>query len=209
MQARPRPTRHPYDLAMPETSDRGSKRRPPDVATLLRVLGEADVDYVVTGSAAAMLHGVPLVPGDLDITPALDVDNLTRLAHVLESIEARQDPRAPFGHWERGDDGEQHWVETAPTPQAVAARASWRPDPADPASFDHLLQSKHGALDVVPEVSGTYDELIARAVRLDIDGVSFWVESVEDLLATLTVPRRAKDRERVERLRALQRAGPS
>jgi len=36
----------------------------------------------------------------------------------------------------------------------------------------HLLQSKHGALDVVPEVSGTYDELIARAVRLDNDGVS-------------------------------------
>jgi hypothetical protein len=192
---------------MPETADRGPKRRPPDVATLLRVLAEADVDYVITGSAAAMLHGVPLVPGDLDITPALDVDNLTRIAHVLESIDARQDPRAPFGHWESGDDGEQHWVETAPTPEAVAA--SWRPDPADPTSFDHLLQSKHGALDVEPEVSGTYDELIARAVCLDIDGVSFWVESIQDLLATLTVPRRAKDRERVERLRAIQRAGPS
>ncbi|NJR71325.1 MAG: hypothetical protein HC771_23925, partial [Synechococcales cyanobacterium CRU_2_2] len=43
------------------------------------------------------------------------------------------------------------------------------------------------------------------SVRLDTDGVSFWVESVEDLLATLTVPRRAKDRERVVRLRAIQR----
>ena len=190
---------------MPEASKSGLQRRTPDVTTLLRVLGEADVDYVVTGSAAAMLHGVPLVPGDLDITPALDVGNLTRLARVLESIEARQDPRAPFGHWERGHDGEQQWVETASTPEAVGARASWTPNPADPTSFDHLLQSKHGALDVVPEVSGTYDQLIARAVRLDIDGISFWVESVEDLLATLTVPRHAKDRERVERLRAIQR----
>ena len=143
------------------------------------------------------------VPGDLDITPALDVDNLARLAQVLESIEARQDPQAPFGHWERADDGEQHWVETASTPEAVTARANWRPDPADPSSFDYLLQSRHGALDVVP--GGTYDELKTRAVRLDVDGVSFWVESVEDLLATLTVPRRAKDRERVERLRAIQR----
>ena len=191
---------------MPEASDSELRRRPPDVTTLLRVLGEAEVEYVVTGSAAAMLHGVSLVPGDLDITPALDSDNLSRLARVLESIEARQDPRAPFGHWERGADGEHHWVETAATPEAVAARASWRPDPADPTSFDHLLQSKHGALDVVPEVSGTYDELIALAVRLDIDGVPCWVESVEDLLATLTVPRRTKDRERVERLRAIQRA---
>ena len=190
---------------MPETSTSGLKRQTPDVTTLLRVLGEAEVEYVVTGSAAAMLHGVRLVPGDLDIAPALDVVNLMRLAQVLESVEARQDPRAPFGHWEHGDDGEQHWVETAATPEAVAARASWRPDPADPSSFDHLLQSKHGALDVVPEVSGTYDELISRAVRLDNDGVSIWVESVDDLLATLTVPRRAKDRERVERLRAIQR----
>ena len=190
---------------MRQASNRGLKRRSPDVTTLLRLLGEAEVKYVVTGSAAALLHGVPVEPGDLDITPALDVDNLARLAHVLASIEARQDRRAPFGHWEKRDDGERQWIETAPTPEAVAARASWRPDPAEPSSFDHLLESKHGAVDVVPEVSGTYDELRARAVRLDVDGVSVWVESVDDLLATLTVPRRAKDRERVERLRALQR----
>ena len=192
---------------MPKASDRELKRRPPDVTTLLRLLGDAEIKYVVTGSVAAMLHGVPVEPGDLDITPALDVDNLARLAHVLASIEARQDPRAPFGHWEKGDDGgEQRWIETPPTPEAVAARASWRPDPAEPSSFDHLLESKHGAVDVVPQVSGTYDELIARAVRLDVDGVSVWVESVDDLLATLTMPRRAKDRERVERLRAIQRS---
>jgi hypothetical protein len=80
------------------------------------------------------------------------------------------------------------------------------PNPADPASFDYLLQSRHGALDVVPKVSGTYDALIARAVPLEIDGISVWVESVGDLLATLTVPRRAKDRDRVEQLRAIQRA---
>ena len=190
---------------MPEASDREPKRRPPDVTTLLRLLGEAEVKYVVTGSVAAMLHGVPVEPGDLDITPALAVDNLTRLAQVLASIEARQGPRAPFGHWEKGDDGEQQWVETAPTSEAVAARATWRPDPAEPNSFDHLLESKHGAVDVVPEVSGTYDELMARAVRLDVAGLSVWVESVDGLLATLTVPRRAKDRERVERLRAIQR----
>ncbi len=190
---------------MPETSDNGPTRQPPDITTLIRALHHAGVNYVVTGSAAAMLHGVSLVPGDLDITPALDVDNLTRLVGVLESIEARQDPTAPFGHWERGDDGEQHWVTTARTAGAVAARASWRPDPSNPTSFDYLLQSRHGALDVVPEVSGTYDDLIARAVLLDLDGLRVWVESIPDLLATLTIPRRAKDRDRVERLRAVQR----
>ena len=191
---------------MSSTSDDGLKRQPPDVATLLGLLCEAGVNYVVTGSAAAMLHGVPLVPGDLDITPALDVPNLTRLAAVLKSIEARQDPSAPFGHWARGDDGEQHWIKTAPTRNDVAKRANWKPDPSDPASFDYLLRSRHGALDVVPQVSGSYDELMARAVALEIDGITVWVESVEDLLATLTIPRRAKDRDRVGKLRAIQQA---
>ena len=52
----------------------GRRAKPPDVTTLIRALHDAGVNYVVTGSAAAMLHGVSLVPGDLDITPALDVD---------------------------------------------------------------------------------------------------------------------------------------
>ena len=194
---------------MRATSVNGPTRQPPDVTTLIRALEDAGVNYVVTGSAAAMLHGVSLVPGDLDITPALDVENLTRLVGVLESIEARQDPTAPFGHWEQQDDGEKHWIETAPTPEAVAARASWSPNPADPASFDHLLRSRHGALDVVPEVSGTYEELITRAVPLEVDGLRVWVESISELLATLTVPRREKDRDRVDQLRALQRVDPS
>lgn len=202
----PARSRSTYDLAVPEASEDRPKRQPPDVLALLRVLCGAGVSSVVTGSAAAMLHGVSLVPGDLDITPALDVDRLRRLATVLEAIEARQDPRAPFGQWERQDDGEQRWVEFEPTPDDVRARVNWRPDPSEPASFDHLLQSSHGAIDVVPVVSGTYDDLMARAVPLDIEGRRVWVESVEDLLATLTVPRRAKDRDRVAQLRAIQRA---
>jgi hypothetical protein len=184
----------------------GIERDSPDVATLLKALSEAGVNHVITGSAAVMLHGVDVAPGDLDITPALDFENLTRLAAVLESIGARQYPDAPFGHWELGDDGERQWIQTAATPEDVAARASWRPDPSAPSSFDFLLQTNHGALDVVPTVSGTYDALIARASAVRVAGFEVWIESVEDLLATLTVPRREKDRDRVQQLREEQRA---
>ena len=152
-----------------------------------------------------MLHGVALEPGDLDITPALDRENLARLAAALAAIEACQDPEAPFGRWQLEPDGERRWVQHEPTTDEIAARASWRPDPDDPASFDHLLQSAHGAIDVVPEVSGTYEELRPRAVQINAFGRDVWVESIEDLLATLTVPRRQKDVERVRVLRALQR----
>ena len=92
-----------------------------------------------------------------------------------------------------------------PTPQDLVARATWRPDPEDPASFDHLLDSDLGAIDVVPEVSGTYEELRPRAVQLEAYGERVWVESIADLLATLTIPRREKDAGRVRRLRELQR----
>ncbi len=151
----------------------------------------------MTGSAAALFHGLEIEPGDLDVTPALDRDNLERLAAALTAAGARPDPEAGFGDWVTGPDGERRWVRREPTAKDV----EWRLDPGDPASFDYLFESAHGAIDVVPEVGGTYDELIARAV--EVDGV--WVESVEDLLARITVPRRDKDADRVRRLRELQR----
>ena len=176
------------------------------MTALLEVLDRHRVLYVVTGSVAALLHGVALRPGDLDVTPALDRDNLERLALALDELGARQYRDEPFGRWEAGDDGERRWIEFEPTAADREARARWRPDPADVATFDHLLWTRYGALDVVPEIAGTYEELRPRAVPIEFDGRSVWVESAGDLLATLTVPRRQNDAERVHALRAVQRA---
>jgi hypothetical protein len=176
------------------------------VSALVELLKRYEVEFVVTGSAAALLHGVVLAPGDLDVTPALDPENLSRLAAALEEINARPYPDAPFGLWETAADEEQRWVEYEPTPEEVEARAAWKPNPKEPASFDHLLQSALGSIDIVPVVSGTYDELVVRAVRVSFEGHDVCAESVADLLATLTVPRREKDRDRVQQLRGIQRA---
>jgi hypothetical protein len=110
-------------------------RRPPDLPALFSALVAKGVAFVVTGSTAALLHGVELVPGDLDITPALDARNLARLAAALESIQARPDPNAPFGDWQVGPDAERHWVQREPRPGEREARLTWRPDPSTPASF--------------------------------------------------------------------------
>jgi hypothetical protein len=182
-------------------------RRPPDIAALLAALADQRVEFVVTGSVAALLSGVELQPGDLDVTPAMDRPNLERLACALEAIGARQDHDGPFGDWTDAADGEWRWVQREPRPGEHPARLAWRPDPADPASFDHLLVTEHGALDVVPEVSGSYLDLASRAVRMTAFGQEVLVESIADQLVTLTVPRRDKDRERVRALRALQTAG--
>ncbi len=142
------------------------ERKKPDVEALLEILNEHEVEYVVTGSAAAMLHGAVLDPGDLDITPALHHDNLDRLRRVLEAIHARQYENASFGHWEATAAGEHRWVKEEATPENVAARASWRPNPRDSATFDYLLDSDFGSIDIVPTISGTYQELAPRAVKV-------------------------------------------
>jgi hypothetical protein len=118
---------------------------------------------------------VELSPGDLDITPALDRENLERLAHALHDLGARRYPDEPFGRWEASDEGERRWVEVEPSAADREARAQWRPDAADARSFDHLLLTRHGALDVVPEIAGSYDDLRARAVLVEVGGRTAWV----------------------------------
>jgi hypothetical protein len=180
------------------------RREPPDVRGLLAVLDEFGVEYVVTGSVAALLIGVALEPGDLDVTPASGPENLGRLARALEDLEARQYPDEPFGQWSTQENGERRWVTFEPTEADRQARAAWQPDRNDVDSFDHLLWTRLGTLDVVPEIAGRYDDLRGRATSTDVDGRTVAVESIADQLATLTIPRREKDRQRVTALRTIQ-----
>ena len=126
--------------------------RPPDIPALLGVLARHGVRYVLAGSVPALAYGAEIgQAGDLDIIPALDHENLNRLAAVLREIEAGSDPDAPFGHWETRPDGEHAWVADAPTPALQAQRVSWSPDPTDVSAFDALFSSRLGNLDIVPE----------------------------------------------------------
>lgn len=178
---------------------------PPHVPLLIDALDAHRVRYVVTGSVAAELYGVEVQPGDFDITPALDLENLDRMAQVLEEIEATLPETDQVGQWEVQPDGERRWASRAATPEDMAKRAAWAPDPADVSTFDHLFHTRYGNFDVVPDLSGGYDALIVRANRLDAYGCSVWVAHVDELLAALTVPRRKKDILRVRRLREIQR----
>lgn len=180
--------------------------RPPDVAALLGALEAHGVACVLVGSVAAMAYGARVTPGDLDVVPALDTGNLARLAALLREVEASIDGR--IGSWTPQADGELKWIEAPETDAVRAARAAaWWPDPSDVASFDHLFRTRHGNLDSPPDVCGTYDRLVRRAAPARVAGHAVRVAHVDDLLATLTVARRAKDRERVLGLRRAQREG--
>lgn len=177
----------------------------PEVLALLDTLYKHQIKYVLIGSVAALIYGVDVpTPGDLDITPALDHDNLSRLANLLIEIEARL-PDGAGGHWEIQSNGERKWFSHGePTPEELAERAAWALDPDDVSSFDWLFYTKYGNFDVVPDLTGDYEALMPRAIQAETFSQSIWVAHVEELLAALTVPRRENDRPCVEELRKIQ-----
>ena len=60
-----------------------------DLASLLDALIEADVEFIVVGGAAAVLHGAPVTTQDVDIVHRTDPGNVDRLMTLLASLEAR------------------------------------------------------------------------------------------------------------------------
>ena len=171
-----------------------------ELEALLRALDENRVAYVITGSVAALAHGAPDVrPADLDVVPAMDRENLGRLAAALASLDADMGPE--YGEWRIDEAGEREWV------QDGTLRPSRPLDSSDPTTFDHWFDTPHGRLDVVPEAAGTYEVLRPSAVRMRIAGDERWVAGAADVLTGMTRPRRPKDGPPVRHLRSVARAG--
>jgi len=167
---------------------------------------EHHVQFVLAGSVAVQAWGVDVgTPGDLDIVPDLSRDNLRRLADGLRALEAESSPVT--GRWVQSGADEYTW-EQYPEDHPLFGTRIARPDPEDIATFDSLFKTRYGELDVVPYISGAYDALITGATHMTVHGVpDVPVASIEDLLACLTVPRRAEDADRVRALRTIQRHG--
>jgi hypothetical protein len=176
------------------------------VTALLGAIAAHGVRGVLVGSVAARAYGADVAPGDLDIVPALDRANLERLAGLLIEIEASIDGR--IGHWRPQASGERKWIEVPETAAQHAARAAaWAPDPGDVATFDHLFRTRHGNFDTPPGICGTFEALARRARRGRVAGHAIDVAHPEDLLATLTAVRRARDPARVRMLEDALREG--
>jgi len=58
-----------------------------DFLAALRALRDGDVEFVVVGGLAAVLNGAPVNTFDLDIVPARDEENVTKLLSVLDRID--------------------------------------------------------------------------------------------------------------------------
>ncbi|HEX5497139.1 MAG TPA: hypothetical protein VFX70_21460 [Mycobacteriales bacterium] len=146
---------------------------------MLRALADHQVEWVLSGSAVLAVYGAPLSPNDLDVVPALDPVNLRRVAALLTSLDAVP---AHVPEWEQS--------------LSVSQCRQWRPDPPTEQQLDHLFVTRLGMLDIPPRLTGTHDQLLPTATRLDLAGVPVWVCDPDEVLRRLPQPPRAKDRDR-------------
>jgi hypothetical protein len=123
------------------------------------------VDWYVFGAQAALLWGRPRMTTDVDVTARLTSVETTGLVAALRQ--------------------EGFSLRVSATP-AFVTQTRVLPMVHEPTGF---------AVDIVLAGPGLEDEFLARAVAVDIGGVSVPVISPEDLIVTKVLAGRAKDME--------------
>jgi hypothetical protein len=138
-------------------------------AEILRLLATNDVEFIVVGMTAGILHGAPVTTVDLDIVHRRSPDNITRLLRVLGEIEAiyRHDHRR------------------------------LRPQESHLASPGHqLLTTIYGDLDCLGSIADekSYEALLGSTVEMDVaEGLSIRVLTLPALIALKEHANRPKD----------------
>ena len=152
---------------------------------LLIRLCDADLDYVVVGGFAAVLHGSSFVTRDLDICAALTPSVLSTLRSALHDLN----PRYRL------------------MPQKLSFLDTPHPGPPDtPLSLDTTL----GSLDVFPSITGVgpFDRVRTGALEIGLWGRRCRVIALEDLIHAKQALGRDNDLLAVIELRAIQAKTP-
>ncbi len=158
------------------------RAEPLKVERILSALNSAGVNYLVIGALAATLQGSPLRTDDLDICPADDPDNLTRLATALTTLDAKGwDPRKELAR------------DLVFDREVLEVDRLW------------ILITKYGPLDIVFDPAGTggYRDLSSSAVTLEIDGLTVRAAALADVIRSKEATGREKDRQQLPVLRRL------
>jgi hypothetical protein len=138
-------------------------------AEILARLTAGEVDFVVVGMTAGILHGAPLTTLDLDIVHARSPENVARLLRVLAALDAtyRHDARR------------------------------LRPQESHLAGPGHqLLATSQGDLDCLGTIAGErgYEDLLPDTVAFELEGgAQVRVLSLPALIAAKEKAGRPKD----------------
>lgn len=150
-----------------------------DPGPIVAALDRHQVNYVVVGGYAAVLHGASRPTRDLDITPATDIENMTRAVAALHELGAG--------------------IRVEGEPEGFAFDA----DPAMLAASTTLnLRTPHGDLDLTMRPDGTdgYDDLARNAQPHAVGPVTVRLASLDDIIRSKQAAGRVKDAEALPEL---------
>jgi predicted nucleotidyltransferase len=141
-----------------------------DNSGLLQRLSDANIDFVIVGGVAAVLHGASTVTRDLDVCATLSDENLQKLRNAL---------------------GDLH-----PMHRIAAPRMSFLDTPAPGVPLKNLyLQTDLGALDLLSSITGVgdLDQVRASAVEVELFGRKVKVMGLGQLILAKEAVARPKD----------------
>lgn len=158
-----------------------------NVRGILATLNEADVDYVIVGGLAVILHGYLRATADVDLVVGLAPDNCRRALKALAGIGFR--PRLPVSIEDFANaQTRAEWIEQ----KNMLVFQLW--DPENPVrSLDIFVK------DPIP-----FDRLLRDATEKDIDGIVVRVASIEHLVQMKQAAGRPRDLEDVVKLLELR-----
>jgi len=144
-----------------------------DFASALRDLNDAGVRYVVVGGLAVIRHGAVRATKDVDAAVAMDDENLSRLANLVERWEAKNPDGTPLRT-------------SGLLPGGALA-----------------LRTTACLVDILSEqlLPAPFVDVLARADVKRIDGVDAPICSLADLVAMKRATGRGTDELDLERLR--------
>jgi hypothetical protein len=163
---------------VPEPAERDPE--PLDAQRILDELARHQVDFVLVGGLAVQTHGGTRMTNDIDVIPAPDPENLSRLAEALRALRARVlDPGS-----------EELEIDTAMLPRATI----WQ------------LATPHGDIDVLHEAPGAapYAELRERALVIALGDTRIPVAGRDDLIRMKLARNRPIDRADIAALTDLE-----
>lgn len=140
-----------------------------DLKKLLLELADADIEFILVGGLAAVLHGVPLATFDLDVVHLRTPGNVARIESLLAKLGASTRLR--------------------PAADRLVPKADALLGPGH-----QLLRTSLGPLDLLGVVEGglDYGNLLPQAQSFTVEGRTFLVLSLQalaDLKAKASSPK--------------------
>jgi hypothetical protein len=130
-----------------------------DFNRLLQRLCDADVEFIIVGGFAAMLHGSTLLTRDLDVCAVLSSANVEKLREILRDLR--------------------------PTHRLTPQRLSFLENPSPGTPVNKLyLETGLGSVDILMSILGVgdFERVPASSIEVELFGRRCRVMPVEDLI---------------------------